>query len=76
MRMPGKLPAVVRFENDNGHSRLAFTCLCGEAVNSFVAIETGSAEARCPKCGVFVQVRASKEILAEGGKPGSGRGRY
>ena len=76
MRMPGKLPAVARWEYDNGNSRLSFSCQCGEAVNSFVVVENASAEARCPKCGTFLQVRASKEYLAEGGKPGSGRGTF
>jgi hypothetical protein len=74
--MPGSLPAVVRFESDGARSRLSFSCLCGESVNAFVTVDASGAEARCPICGTFVQVRASKEYLADGGKPGSGRGAF
>ena len=72
--MPGPLPATARFENANGGPRLSFSCRCGEPVNTYVTIEGGSAEARCPRCGVFVQIRASREYLCDGGKPGSGKG--
>ena len=73
MRMPGLLPIVLRWENANGDPRMNFTCQCGEAVAAYAKVEGGSAEARCPKCHTFVQIRASREYLAEGGKPGSGK---
>lgn len=76
MRMPGPLPTVLRFEQDPGSERMSFRCACGESVNTFVCVESGSCEGRCPKCGVFVQVRASKEWVCEGGKPGSGKGAF
>lgn len=76
MRMPGPLPIVCRFENDNGHSRMSFRCACGESVAAYVTAVSGGVEAQCPKCRLFVQLRASKEYAAEGGKPGSGRGAF
>lgn len=75
VRMPGPLPALARFENANGGPKMMFACYCGEPVNTYVTIDNGSAEAHCPRCGVFVQIRASRSYEAEGGKPGSGRGR-
>jgi hypothetical protein len=74
--MPGPLPVVARFENDNGGPRLSFACQCGEAVSAYALIEGASAEVRCPKCGVYVQLRASRSYEAEGGKPGSARGKF
>ena len=74
--MPGKLPAVARWEYDNGSSRLSFSCQCGEAVNAFVTVDGGTVEARCPKCSTFVQFRASRVVAADGGKPGSGKGAF
>jgi len=73
VRMPGPLPILVRFENRNGDPQMSFTCQCGESPCAYVAIDGGSVEARCPKCGVYVQLRASRSYEAEGGKPGSGK---
>jgi len=71
--MPGKLPVILRWENANGSPQMNLTCQCGEPVVSFAKVEGGSAEVRCPKCKTYVQVRASREVLPEGGKPGSGK---
>ena len=75
MRQPAALPIMESFHSRNGGSDMAFLCSCGEAVAVGVAIaENGSsAEARCPGCGLLVQVRASREYLAEGGRPGSAK---
>ena len=69
------LAVVFRFERENGRGRMAFPCFCGESVNLWVSLENNKSRAsgRCPKCGDVHEYRVSREYVAEGGKPGSGK---
>jgi hypothetical protein len=60
---------------DESHGVLSGTCLCGELIaGSALIAETGSSiEWRCPNCRRFIQLRASHELTAEGGAPGSAK---
>ena len=65
MRMQAELPKYVCLRVNDGDTMLAFLCPCGDATAQEVHArldETGSsAEARCPRCRRFIQVRCSVE---------------
>jgi len=76
MRSRALLPLSLQWNKiDESHGVLSGTCLCGEVIaGSPMIAETGSSiEFRCPHCRRFIQVRASHEIPADGGAPGSGK---
>lgn len=78
MRLPGSLPPWGRWERgEDGRVMLSFRCVCcpGEVHTQWLTAESGaSVEMRCPRCRLqLVQVRASRDIPADGGAPGTGR---
>jgi len=79
VRLPGKFAPWGRWEvNADGRVCMAWRCACnvGAVHTQYVTLdENGSSvEMRCPTCRqMLCQIRVSKEICANGGKPGSGR---
>ena len=73
---PGGLPSVLRFEMDNGDSRMLFNCPCSaisQNVWATVDKDRAVAEARCPQCGVIIRLGVYRELLADHGQAGTGR---
>ncbi len=62
--------------NDGQEASMRFICArCKTPFKNYVCIEEdgSSIEARCTVCGLYVQLHASLDIQADGGKPGSGK---
>ena len=80
MRLPGKMAPWGRWELDeDGRVVLSFRCVCnpGEVHSQYLTLnENGSmVEMRCPRCRLqIVRIQVQREIAAEGGAPGTGKG--
>jgi len=77
MIVRAKLPAWLRWEWDGEKASASFRCDCSpEEVQTYLAaVEEGDSSGivHCRNCRRIIQLRASREISAEGGAPGSAK---
>ena len=72
----GGLPTVLRFELDNGSSRMDFRCPCsevGQTIWATVDKDRAVAEGYCPQCGALIRLGVYRVMQVDHGQAGTGR---